>query len=203
MNNKITVLNIREYLSSKDNMFSREEMLYRILSEYSCEKNSGVERFLKKQAIEFTKKNQSVTYLLFANEDAELIGYFTLAIKPIIVNAKNFSNTVKRKIARVGKLDESSGTYLLPAYLIAQLGKNFSGDANSRISGKQLLQTAIETIKELQYMAGGMVIFLETENKEQLMEFYENQNGFMRFDTRHMENGTDNEHKLVSLLKVM
>lgn len=203
MNNEITVLNIREYLSSKDNMLSREEMLYRILAEYSCEKNSGVERFLKKQAIEFTKKNQSVTYLLFASEDAALIGYFTLAIKPIIVNAENFSNTVKRKIARVGKLDESSDTYLLPAYLIAQLGKNFSGDANSRISGKQLLQTAVETIKGLQYMVGGMVIFLETENKERLMEFYENQNGFMRFDTRHRENGTDNEHKLVSLLKVM
>ena len=48
---------------------------------------------MKEQSIEFTKKNQSVTYLVFSNEDASLVGYFTIAIKPITVNAENFSNT--------------------------------------------------------------------------------------------------------------
>lgn len=36
----------------------------------------------------------------------------------------------------------------------------------------QLLQAAIDTIKKLQYMAGGMVIFLEAENNEKLINFY-------------------------------
>ena len=31
----------------------------------------------------------------------------------------------------------------------------------------------MDTIKELQYMTGGMVIFLEAENEEKLMRFYE------------------------------
>ena len=44
-------------------------------------------------------------------------------LKPITVNAENFSNTMKRKIARVSELDEENGTYTLSAYLIAQLGK--------------------------------------------------------------------------------
>lgn len=162
-----------------------------------------VERFLKEQSIEFTKKNQSVTYLVFANEDAALVGYFTLAIKPISVNAENFSNTMKRKIARVSELDEENGTYTLSAYLIAQLGKNFADGVNGRVTGEQLLQASVETIKELQYMAGGMVVFPEAENDEKLMQFYEVENGFKRFDTKEVQAGTEDARVLIQLLKVL
>lgn len=203
MINDVTVFNIREYLSVKDDRVLGEEALRGILSEFSCGKNSDVERFLKEQSIEFTKKNQSVTYLVFTNQDAELVGYFTITIKPISVNAESFSNTMKRKIARVSELDEENGTYTLSAYLIAQLGKNFTNGANERITGEQLLQAAVDTIKELQYMAGGMVIFLEAENEEKLMRFYEDKNGFKRFDTKEIKAGTEDAHTLVQLLKVM
>ena len=111
---------------------------------------------------------------------------------------------MKRKIARVSELDEENGTYTLSAYLIAQLGKNFKDEANEKISGEQLLQAAIDTIKELQYMAGGMVIFLEAEDKEKLMHFYEDENGFKQFDARETKCSDNDEiHKLVQLLKVM
>lgn len=203
MLNDVTVFNIREYLSGKDDKVLGEDELNSILSEFSCEKNPDVERFLKEQSIAFTKKNQSVTYLVFANEDAALIGYFTLTIKPISVNAGEFSNTMKKKIARVSELDEENGTYTLSAYLIAQLGKNFADGMNERITGEQLLQAAVDTIKELQYMAGGMVIFLEAEEKEQLMKFYEEKNGFKRFDTKEVKPGTEDAHTLIQLLKVM
>ena len=203
MINGVTVFNIREYLSVKDDRVLGEEALRGILSEFSCEKNSDVERFLKEQSIEFTKKNQSVTYLVFTNQDAELVGYFTITIKPISVNADSFSNTMKRKIARVSELDEENGTYTLSAYLIAQLGKNFTNGANASITGEQLLQAAVDTIKELQYMAGGMVIFLEAENEEKLMRFYEDKNEFKRFDTKEIKAGTEDAHTLVQLLKVM
>lgn len=46
------------------------------------------------------------------------------------------------------------------------IGKNFKDGANEKITGEQLLHAAVDTIKELQYMAGGMVIFLEAEDKE-------------------------------------
>jgi len=203
MLNDIIVFNIREYLSGKDDKVLGEDELQQVLSEFSCEKNTDVERFLKEQSIEFTKKNQSVTYLVFANKDAALVGYFTLTIKPISVNAENFSNTMKRKIARVSELDAENGTYTLSAYLIAQMGKNFSNDANERITGEQLMWAALDTIKELQYMAGGMVIFLETENNEKLMKFYEEKNGFKRFDTKEVKAGTDVAHTLIQLLKIM
>ena len=48
---KYTVLNIREYLNSKNDELG-EDNLRQILSEFSCEKNPDVERFIKEQSIE-------------------------------------------------------------------------------------------------------------------------------------------------------
>lgn len=62
MLNDVTVFNIRDYLSAKDDKELGEEELLGFLSEFSCDKNIYVERFLKGQSVEFTKKNQSVTY---------------------------------------------------------------------------------------------------------------------------------------------
>lgn len=52
-----------------------------------------------------------------------IVGYFTITIKPITVNTDEFSNTVRRKIARVSEQNSDNGKYSLSAYLIAQLGK--------------------------------------------------------------------------------
>ena len=175
-----TVFNILEYL--QDNGIGEAD-LNQLLSDFSCPINPDVERFLKQSAIEFTKKNQSVTYLVFSN-DAALVGYFSIALKPITVNAANFSNTMKQKIARVSEWNEEIGTFGLSAYLIAQLGKNFTDDANLKISGQQLLEVAMTKIYELQYLASGMVVFLETENSEKLFHFYDTVNGFKAFETR-------------------
>lgn len=132
-----------------------------------------------------------------------MVGYFTLTIKPISVKADYFSNTVKRKIARVSELDPENGMYTLSAYLIAQLGKNYANCNNEKVSGKQLLEAAVDTIRQLQYMVGGMVIFLEAEDRERLLRFYEVENGFKRFGSREIKNSTEHSHTLVQLLKVM
>ena len=89
---KCLLINIRKYLEDAK---LGEHYLERIISEYSCDKNFDVERFLKNSAIEFTKKNQSVTYLVFSTEDGELLGYFAIALKVLTVNGANVSGTVK------------------------------------------------------------------------------------------------------------
>ena len=200
MHDDFLILNIREYLRQGQ---SGEDLLQQVFSTFSCDRNSDVERFLLEQSINFTKKNQSVTYVVLTPEEGQIIGYFTITIKPITVNGDSFSNTVKKKIARVSEQDEESGNYSLSAYLIAQLGKNFKNGANEKISGEQLLGLAIGKIKELQYMAGGMVVFLETENEEKLIHFYEDKNGFKRFDTKEIKSDTAETHTLVQLLKVL
>ena len=132
-----------------------------------------------------------------------MVGYFTITIKTILIDATSFSNTVKRKIARVGEQNEHNGNYTLSAYLIAQLGKKYTDNANNRITGNQLLTLALEKIKELQYMAGGMVAFLEAEENTKLMRFYESENGFIRFNTRLTKSDVEKNHLLVQLLKVI
>lgn len=198
---KYTVFNIREYLGDGSNGLG-EGTLLQVLSEFSCKINPDVERFIKKQSIEFAKKQQSVTYLVFSTEDAELVGYFALTIKPITVNAEPFSNTIKRKLSRVSTLNEQDQTYNLAAYLIAQLGKNYNNGANERISGKELLGLAIRQIQQLQYLVGGMVIFLEAADEENLLSFYR-ANGFQQFDTRLSDSSKGESHELIQLLKLL
>ena len=62
---KYSVINIRRYLESDDPRLGEEDLI-QILSEFLCEKNPNVERFLKKSSIEFTKKNQSITYIVLS-----------------------------------------------------------------------------------------------------------------------------------------
>jgi len=198
---KYSVINIRKYLES-DNPDLGEDDLVQILSEFSCERNSDVDKFLKNSAIEFTKKNQSVTYLVFSVEDGELLGYFTIALKPLTVRGEAVSNTVKRKLLRISELDEETQTYTMSAYLIAQLGKNFANGADKRITGEELLEAAWNKIEEIQYRAGGVVTFLEANNEDKLLDFYKD-NRFQKFDTRQTMSNNAEPHELVQLLRLL
>ena len=120
MEDDFLVLNIREYIKmGKDG----EDMLRQVFSSFKCEKNLDVESFLTEQSIDFTKKNQSVTYIVISPDKNNIVGYFTITIKPITVNTDEFSNTVRRKIARVSEQNSDNGKYSLSAYLIAQYWK--------------------------------------------------------------------------------
>ena len=199
--NKFSVINIRRYLNS-DNPKLGQSRLLQVLSGFSCQKNPDVERFLKKSSIEFTKKNQSVTYLVFDVSSMELVGYFTIALKPLTVRGETVSNTVKKKLMRVSELDEQSQTYTMSAYLIAQLGKNFKNGAEKKITGEELLELAWDIVEKMQYMGGGMVTFLEAENSERLLSFYQ-ANRFQTFDTRQTATDSEEPHELVQLLRLL
>ena len=199
--NKYRIINIRRYIGNENPELGEDELL-QILSEFSCPLNPDVERFLKYSSIEFTKKNQSVTYLVFSVADGKLLGYFTLALKPLTVRGETVSNTVKRKLLRVSELDKKSDTYTMSAYLIAQLGKNYSEKDGKMITGAELLGLAWDKIKATQYMFGGMVTFLEAENEEKLLSFYRD-NRFSQFDTRQTASDTDEAHELVQLLRLL
>ena len=199
--NNFTVLNIREYLVNENSKLG-EEKLRQLLSEFSCPLNVDVQHFLRQQAIEFSKKHQAVTYLVLSVEDAELLGYFSITIKPLVVRAEPFSNTVRRKLARFSEMDRSEQTYNIAAYLIAQLGKNYGDRAKGRLTGQELLEAAIRQLQILQSLASGMVAFVEADNNEKLLSFYENY-GFKRFDTRQTISGIDEPHELVQLLRLL
>lgn len=95
--------------------------------------------------------------MVLSLKDAALLGYFSITIKPLVVNSEPFSNKFRRKLARFSRIDKEDQAYNLAAYLIAQLGKNFSDKVEDKITGKELLEAAIRQTQGLQYQAGGMV----------------------------------------------
>ena len=105
MSDKYFTVNIRAYLDKDEPTYIGEESLYDLLSDFSCPKNPDVEYFLLHNAIEFTKKDQSITYLVFDAEDASLVGYFSLTVKSISVRASNISKTMAKKLSRVSILE--------------------------------------------------------------------------------------------------
>jgi hypothetical protein len=199
-NDKYTVINIRRYLRD-DNPNGGEKWLRRVIGGFSSPINKDVENFLKNSSIEFTKKNQSVTYLVFLESRMELVGYFTLALKPLTVRGETVSNRTKRKLLRVSELDEQSQTYTMSAYLIAQLGRNFTQGLDENITGAELLELAWSEIESTQYKCGGMVVFIEAENHVKLKSFYE-ANRFQSFDTRQISS-SEEKHELVQFLRLL
>ena len=200
MSDKYFAVNIRTYLDKDKPTYIGEESLYNLLSDFSCPKNPDVEYFLLHNAIEFTKKDQSITYRVFSSEDASLVGYFPLTIKPISIHISNVSKTTAKKLARVSILDEKTQSYTTAAYLIAQLGKNYSLSKEKQISGTILLEFALKTISALKYSIGGIIEFLECEDNDFLLNFYM-QNHFKPFDTRITASLNNAPHILHQLLK--
>ncbi len=200
MYDRYFTVNIRAFLDKDEPTYIGEDSLYDLISDFSCPKSPDVEHFLLNNSIEFTKKDQSVTYLVFDAEDASLVGYFSLAVKPISVRTSNISKRMSKKLSRVSILDNETHSFTTAAYLIAQLGKNYSLPKEKQISGTILLGFALETISNLKYSAGGVMEFLECEDNEFLLDFY-TRNYFKPFDTRVTVSSDNKIHTLHQLLK--
>lgn len=183
MQSAYSVVNIRELLNEVATKDGGELILRNELTRFSCPQNSDVESFLRNNAIEFTRKQQSVTYLVFDSCLGDMVGYFTLAVKPVSIRLEKMSKTMVKKLSRVSILDVNSMTFNAAAYLIAQLGKNYALTKEKQITGADLLRCAVDTISDIQYSIGGVVEFLECEDNEFLLDFYE-KNYFKPFDTR-------------------
>ena len=182
--NNFQQLNIRTLIKNNGENWVREK-----IKNFSCPLNPEIEKFLKKNAIDFTKKSQSVTYLVFF--DGELVGYFTLAIKPFVIGVNDIrSNSQRKKIERISRIDDKIQSYTMAAYLIAQLGKNYYHNLNEKISGKDLLGSALKVIERLQYDVGGMVAFVETEERKKLVEFY-NRNYFFSLENKKITDSNE------------
>ena len=83
-------------------------------------------------------------------------------------------------------MDLSTGSYIVSVFLIVQFGKNYALDADKRLSGNELMDLVFEVLERVQREIGGGVVFLECEDKPQLLNFYQNEkNGFIPFNERY------------------
>ena len=95
---------------------------------------------------------------------------------------------------RYGRLDKEKGSYLISAFLLAQLGKNYTLEENERISGAALMDCVESILDNVQYQIGGGVVYLDSLDNEHLVHFYQDIAGYRKIAERVSD--TDNTRYL-------
>lgn len=162
---------------------------------FVCNKNVEIESYLKNNSLEFNKKHQAMTYLLF-DEAKDVIAYFALSVKPISIRSEQLSNNELRKLLRITEIDTNDNSLNPAAYLIAQIGKK----DNSTINLDTIFRFVNYYINDAQDICGGVVEFLESENNEKLIDMYKDR-GFKTFNIRKSKSGED--RKLVQMYRLI
>ncbi len=191
--NGYTIINILDMIDAVG-----EDEVNQILSDFSCPKNDEIENFVKKNAVDFAKRKMSVTHLVL-NDDSELMAIFTLTHKALELGDENLSVATRKKIKRYAQLNETTNSYMVSAFLIAQFGKNYADSKNLQVDGDSLMESSMNVLKSVQREVGGGIVYLECEDKPQLLSFYQNpQNAFRIFGERYSD--VDNT-KYIQLLR--
>ncbi len=149
--------------------------------------NPDIDNFLKKNAIQFSKESKSITYLVCDEEDGSLLGYFALTHKAIEVPYAGLSKTAIRELERHSHLHKILNAYVVSAFLIAQLGKNYQVDDGKRISGDELMKLANNELLYIKQRIGGGIKYLDCEADAKLIKFYQAEQNFKLFGERISE----------------
>lgn len=176
-----------------------EDEVCSILSEFSCPKNTEIEDFLHSNAIEFAKRKMSISYLVF-NDTQEFVGYFTLTHKMSSIPCDTLSKTSCKKLSMHSKLNENTLNYDVSAFLIAQFSKNYAVQDGNAITGDCLMDYVFDILFRIQHLVGGGVVFLECEEKQKLLDFYQNQNN--RFKPYGERYSVKDNKKYIQLLRL-
>ena len=143
-----------------------------LLQTFKCSKNKDLEDFLHHKALDFGKRGTSKTHLLL--KDEQIIGYFTLSMKPILT--EGISKEVIKKIDGFSK-----NRKCIYFYLIGQLGLH--DDYIGQGIGEFLLFNAISLIEDSHLIVGGRYILVDAFDCLPVPHFYE-QNGFTKLVTQ-------------------
>ena len=176
-----------------------EERVREDLSSFSCGVNAEIEEFIREKAIDFAKRRLSITYLVTDMDDGEILGYFTLTHKAILLNGEGFSKTMQRKLTRYSRLDKQTGNYMASAFLLAQFGKNYGVDGGKRISGADLMKLVRDILVDVQKRIGGGIVYLDCGDQARLIDFYKGM-GFQKFAERFSE---EDNQKYIQLIRFL
>lgn len=173
-------------------IFKNDDLIQPILNTFGSiqqGKASDVEFFLHNRAIDFERRSISTTYLVF-DEFKNLVGYFALANKHLVISKKNFdklNQNLKRNFLKSGS-KTSSEDYIVNSYLIGQIGKNYNLSKEHRISGEDLLTMAYNKLLEAKRIINARYVWLECEENDKIIGFYQTF-GFKKIDKFKSKNG--------------
>lgn len=172
------IVNILDWIEDET---VREEEIQSVLSDFSCSKNPEVENFIHNQAIDFAKRKTAITYLIY-NENDDLGGFFAVTHKSITIPDNLLSKREQRRLRQYAVLED--GKYVVSAFLVAQLARNFQQTDRHIIGGAELLDYCINVIEQIQHMVGGRIIILECESGNAKLEEFYRRNCFRDYDNR-------------------
>lgn len=194
----LTVISLQDLLDNQPEDIIIKQVLktFHTLPNISNGNVSDVEHFLHNKSIQFQKMGLAATHLVFSNYQNKqvLVGYFSLANKPISLKKsifKKLSNSQKKRFKNLGfTLGDIDQTYIVPANLVGQIGKNYNKKAlqTKSISGDILLHLAEEKLEEVMLIVNGKYVWLECEPNDKLREFYA-RNGYQEVENYISSNG--------------
>ena len=175
------------------------ECLAAMLSGIDCSLNERVQKFIRNDSVLSERLGSTVTYLVLSATD-EVLGFFTLVMKPFTVADAGLSSNNRRMIQRFAELDEK-GNYTAALYLIAHLGKNFALDEARRITGSELIALALDVLRKAQKLVGGKLVLIDRESdRPKLLDFYQ-ANGFKSWNRRYSKKDAIEYDQMLCVLK--
>ena len=180
------VTNILDLIEDENDNFIpiMAERVQQKINEFRCPKNAEIEYFLHHNAIDFARKRQAITYFVL-DENDDLIAYFALTHKAVKIDGSHLSKTVCRGLDRHAEREPDDTGYNASAFLIAQFGKNGAYNGEITLSGNDLMEQAVEALRNAQHLVGGGIVYLECEVEPHLIGFYTNDaNRFREFGER-------------------
>lgn len=122
----------------------------------------------------------------------DIVGYFALALQVLKIPSNISVRQIKALDGFSGKI-HGERISALPVFLIGQLAKN---DLYAKeISGKELLDYALEIILRAKSMVAGRLVLIDAHDSEGLLNFYR-KNGFDKISK-------DQKTELVQLVRVI
>lgn len=148
----------------------------------------------------YAKRKMSITYLLL-DEYSRVLAIFAITHKAVQILGTNLSSTLQKKIQRYAQKNEKTDEYALSAFLIGQFGKNYQHKDAPVPDGGKMMEAVLTILKHVQREIGGGVVYLECEEKPELLNFYQNEkNRFRKFGERLSEKENVNYIQMLRIL---
>lgn len=176
-----------------------KEIKENVLNTFNGRGKSEVSDFLHNKSIDYEQRSLSSTYLIY-NDRSQLVGYFTISNKGLIISKENYEKLLKKqqkKLSFNGRKLEN-GDYIVNSFLLGQLGKNFNKNIleEDKIKGVELLTIAYNLLIEIKNLINVKYLWIECEDNKKLLDFYSN------FGFKLIENYVSNNGLKVMILKL-
>lgn len=181
-------MRLQELLNKYDELDVIKELKkFKSISVYP---KNDIEIFLQEKSIRFEKSCVSTTHLIFDDNIEEMLGYFTIANRSLILSKEELnvlSKTQQKKLSNSGSVLRN-GDLMTSSFLLGQLGKNYSDDIENLITGRELLTFAYDLFLKIKELINVKYIWLECQNEPKLISFYQNF-GFKMLESLTSEEG--------------